>query len=442
MIDSVLHNATIVTVDSGFTVLEQGAVSVRNGQIEAVWTPVDGEPLPHARETIDLQGGILMPGLVNGHTHMPMSLFRGLADDLPLDQWLNEHIFPAEARHISPASVKVGAQLACAEMLLGGTTTCCDGYFLVAHFLDAVATSGIRAVLAQGVIDFPAPGVPDPSLNVQHAADYVRQTRQGRSHIQPSIFCHSPYTCSTETLTSAKKAASDLGVLFQIHIAETRTECDQILSAHGCSPVRYLDRLGLLDPQTLLVHGVWMTAEDIELIARTGAGIIHCPESNMKLASGVAPIPDCLTAGIRVGLGTDSCASNNDLNMWAEMDSTAKLHKVQRLDPTVMDAQTVIRMATIQGAGLLGMDHLIGSIETGKRADLIVIDLNHPHATPLYQPASHLVYAARASDVSHVMIDGQWIVKDRQLLTMDPDSIISAANRLKESVQAPGPYKT
>jgi len=430
-LDTLIHNATVVTVDPDFTILGNGAVGVRHGAIEMVAPLAAGQPLPDARETIDARGDIVMPGLVNAHTHLPMALFRGLADDLPLMAWLNDHIFPAEAQHIAPLSVALGARLACAEMLLGGITTCCDGYFLTAHFAAAVADSGLRAVLGQGVIDFPAPGVADPTQNVAVARDVVEKLGGRYPLVQPSIFCHSPYTCSAATLTAAKQAADASGVLFQIHVAETRAEREQMEKTHGCSPIAHLDRLGLLDANTLLVHAVWVDAADIGRIARSGARIAHCPESNMKLASGVAPLPDFLAAGIPVGLGTDGCASNNDLDLWGEMDMAAKLHKVQRLDPTAIKAAQVVRMATRDGAQAVGLGSLIGSLEPGKRADLIVVDTQQPHWTPLYHPASHLVYVARANDVRHVMIDGRWVVRDRSLRTMDVPAVLRDVNAWK-----------
>lgn len=437
MIDTLIHNGLIVTVDDAFTLLAGGAVAVRNGRIEKVWVPAAGDALPAARETIDAAGAVVMPGLVNAHTHLPMSLFRGLADDMGLHQWLQEHIMPAEARHITPASVALGAKLSCAEMVLGGTTTCGDGYFLVDHFAPAVAQMGMRAVLGQGIIDFPAPGVPDPAQNVAVARDVVARWMGRAALVRPSIFCHAPYTCSARTLQAGKAAAREMGVLFQIHVAETLEERDQAVREHGCTPIRYLERLGLLDDHTLLVHAVWVDAQEVAIIARSGAHVVHCPESNMKLAAGVAPVPDYRAAGIAVGLGTDGCASNNDLDLWGEMDSAAKLHKVHRGDPTVLDAVAVVRMATIQGARALGLEQLVGSLAPGKRADLIILKVDQPHLTPLYHPASHLVYTARAGDVNHVMVDGQWLVRDRQLLTVDLDDLMDRVNRLARTIANP-----
>lgn len=434
MYDTIIHNGTVVTVDPEFTVIERGAVAVHDGRIMKVWAPPSDQAPPPAAEIIDARNGIIMPGLVNAHTHMPMTLFRGLADDLPLREWFDDHIFPAETAHLNSESVRLGARLACAEMLLGGTTTCCDGYFLVDQFFDAVASSGLRAILGQGVIDFPAPGVPDPSFNVAIAREFAAKRKTDAALLQPSIFCHSPYTCSDRTLLAAKEAAERSNVLFQIHVAETRSERDQIMEAHGCSPVRYLDRLGVLNRNTLLVHAVWVDDDDIEVIARRQARVVHCPESNMKLASGIAPVPDFGRAGIAVGLGTDGCASNNDLDLWGEMDAAAKLHKMHRLDPTVMDATSVVRMATVEGARALGLDRSIGSLEPGKRADLIVVALNRPHMTPLYHPASHLVYTARAGDVQHVMVDGRWVVRGKRLLTIDIDDLMDGVKALGKRI--------
>jgi 5-methylthioadenosine/S-adenosylhomocysteine deaminase len=336
-----------------------------------------------------------------------MSMFRGLADDLPLDVWLNEHIFPAEARNINPESVAQWTAHSCREMLAGGITTCCDGYFLESHAAKAMADSGIRAVAGQGVIDFPAPGVPDPSNNIGHAKDFIEKTGNLSPRISPSIFCHSPYTCSKQTLVAGKNLARDKGVLFQIHTAETRAEPGMIKENTGLSVIAYLDSLGILDPETLLIHCVWLDENDIGIIAKRGCGVIHCPESNMKLASGVAPVPDMVAAGLTVGLGTDGCASNNDQDMFSEMDTAAKLHKAVRLDPCVMDARTCLKMATIDGAKALGLGDVTGSIGPGKAADIIVVDTTGLHMTPMHDPYSGLVYAARASDVFWVMVDGK-----------------------------------
>jgi 5-methylthioadenosine/S-adenosylhomocysteine deaminase len=432
--DLIIHNGIIVTVNPDFEIFRSGFVAVKGGRVERVGHHGIEERLPDADVVIDAKEGIVLPGLVNTHTHLPMTLFRGLADDLSLMDWLNNHIFPAEAKHVNPDSVHTGTLLGCAEMLLGGTTTCCDGYFYESKVAEAVEQTGMRAVLAQGVIDFPAPGVPDPAENVNYAAAYTESWMNRNPKIRPSLFCHSPYTCAADTLKRAKAAATQKGVLFQIHVAETRTERDQILKEHGLSPVQYLDRIGVLDANTLLVHAVWVDAADIVTIADRGAKISHTPGSNMKLAVGVAPVPEFLKAGICTGIGTDGSASNNNLDLFQEMNLTAKIHKVHTLDPTVIDARSALEMATINGARAIGLDADIGSIETGKWADMIVVNTRQPHLTPLYNPASHLVYCASGADVRDVIVSGQVVVRDRNLLTLDLEDVLDRATAIARKI--------
>ncbi|MFC1857728.1 amidohydrolase family protein [Thermodesulfobacteriota bacterium] len=433
--DIVVHNGTIVTMNPDAEIIDNGVICIKEGKLEKIYEQVDDSGLPQAVEAVDAGGGIVMPGLVNAHTHLPMTLFRGLADDLPLQVWLNEHIFPAEAKHVNPESARIGSLLGCAEAILSGTTTCCDGYFYEDSVALAVRQAGLRAILGHGVIDFPAPGVPDPGENVQHALAYTEKWKGAVSTITPSIFCHSPYTCAEATLRKAKETANSFGVLFQIHVAETTTEIDRSQAEQRMTPVQYLDRIGVLDKNTLLVHAVWVDDNDTEIIAESNATVAHCPESNMKLASGIAPIPAFIAAGVKVGLGSDGCASNNNLDLFQEMDFTAKLHKVKHLDPTVMDAPTVLRMATIEGAKAIGLDREIGSLEIGKQADLIIIDTNSPHLTPMYNPISHIVYAAQGPDVRDVIVAGRWIMRDRRLLTLDLGDLLEKVNALSQSIK-------
>ncbi|MCB2145647.1 MAG: amidohydrolase [Deltaproteobacteria bacterium] len=434
--DAVIHNGILVTVDQRMRIILKGWVGIQAGIIRAVEVSLPDMAPPDARLTIDADGGIVMPGLVNTHTHLPMSLFRGLADDLPLIDWLNSHIFPTEARFINPDTVHRGTLLACAEMLLSGTTCCCGGYFHEDAVARAVAETGLRAVLAQGVIDFPAPGVPDPTKNIVHARDYARRWKGLNWLITPSIFCHAPYTCSDGTLKAAKAAADDLGLLFQVHVAETRFERDQSIKEKGLSPVAHLDRLGILDQQTLMAHCVWVDDADIATISRHGCAVAHCPESNMKLASGIAPVTGMRSAGITVSLGTDGCASNNDLDLFGEMGTAAKLHKVATFDPTALDAASVLKMATIDGARAIGLADRIGSLETGKQADIIVIDTRAPHLTPMYHPDSHIVYAAGRADVRHVIVAGRPVVRDRHLLTIDIEAVIDRVNDTARDIRS------
>jgi 5-methylthioadenosine/S-adenosylhomocysteine deaminase len=430
--ETLIYNGTLVTLDKGMRIMPSGWIGIQGGRIRAIDA---GMPPPSAGLTIDAAGGIVMPGLVNTHTHLPMTLFRGLADDLPLMTWLNDHIFPAEARFITPDTVHWSTLLACAEMLLSGTTCCCGGYFHEDAVARAVASTGLRAVLAQGVIDFPAPGVPDPKHNIAHAEAYARQWLNRNPRITPSIFCHAPYTCSDETLKAAKAAADEKGLLFQVHAAETRFERDQSIRDKGRSPVAHLARLGILDPRTLLAHCVWVDGADMAIMAESGCGVTHCPESNMKLASGIAPVTGLRATGIPVGLGTDGAASNNDLSLFGEMGTAAKLHKVTTGDPTALDAASVLKMATIDGARAIGQDDRIGSLEPGKQADIIILDTRAAHLTPLYHPASHIVYAAGGADVRQVMVAGKLLVRDRRLLTIDIDAVMDRVNRIARNIQ-------
>lgn len=433
--DIVIHNGAVMTVNAGFDVYLNGLVCIAGGVLKRVEGLSRDEPPPNARKVIDARGGIVMPGLVNTHTHAAMSLFRGLADDLPLMSWLNDCIFKAEAKWLNPDTVYCGALLSCAEMLLSGTTTFCDGYFFEDSVAAAVQETGLRAVLAQGIVDFPAPGVPDPGQNVREAARFIERWRTKDPLITPGLFCHSPYICSERTLKAARALADETDTLFQIHVAETEQELSEVQDKHGSSPVLYLDHIGVLNPRTLLVHAIWVTEEDISCLARQRPAISVTTESEMKLASGVAPVPEFLQRGIRVGLGTDSPASNNNLDMFQEMDITAKLHKAKRLDPTVLDARQVLTLATQGAADALGLGQRIGSLEAGKRADLIIVDTRKPHLTPLYDHASHLVYSAGGSDVRDVIVDGRLVVCNREILTFDVGHAMEGVNDLARRIR-------
>lgn len=417
--DILIHNGMVVPMNRRREVVPNGFIGVTDGHIAVVDRETPDNPPPSSAEYLDAGGCVILPGLINTHTHLPMTLFRGLADDLPLMTWLNEHIFPAEARFLNPDTVHAGTLLACAEMMLSGTTTCCDGYFWEEIVAQAVDEAGIRAVLAQGVIDFPAPGVPNPADNIDCARDFITCWSGKTQRITPSVFCHSPYTCSADTLIRAKALANETGVLFQIHAAESRSEYDWAKTTHGLTPIGYLGALGLLDQSSLLVHVIWTQPEDITLMASSGCGISHTPESAMKLASGVASIPTFRQAGIPIGLGTDGCASNNNLDMFSEMRFAMGLHRLFGKDPRVMDGWSVLKMATSDAARTLGLSESIGSIEPGKQADLVVLDTSRPHLTPMIDPVSRIVSAVRRSDVRDVMIGGEWVVRNHCLTRLD-----------------------
>jgi 5-methylthioadenosine/S-adenosylhomocysteine deaminase len=418
--DIVITGGTLMTMSTGMEIIEDSIVGIKDGLIVAVCQNKDsGRAAFQTKETIDASGCIVMPGLVNTHTHLPMVCFRGMADDLPLMEWLTGHIFPAEARFVNKKMVYDGAMLAMAEMIMSGTTTFCDGYFFEDTITEAVSIAGMRAVVSQGFADFATPDNPMFDKMMAAAKRFVTRWQPHAPMITPAYFCHSPYTCSPATLVNVKEAAHEAGILYLMHLLENKDEIDTILNRYGKKPVQHLLDLGVLDDQTVAVHCNWLTKEDMAVFADLGVKVSHNPESSMKLAAGVAPVPEMLQHNITVGIGTDGCASNNDMDMFREMDTAAKIHKVTLLDPTVMSAETVLKMATIDGAKVLGLNKLIGSIETGKQADIILVDMNQPHLTPLYNCYSQLVYAARGADVKTSIINGKIVMKDRQLRTID-----------------------
>jgi len=426
-----------MTMSAGMEIVEDAAIGIKDGLIVAVGRNGDqGCAALKTKETIDASGCIVMPGLVNTHTHLPMVCFRGMADDLPLMEWLTKHIFPAEARFVNKKMVYDGATLAMAEMIMSGTTTFCDGYFFEDTITEAVLAAGMRAVVSQGFADFATPDNPKFERMMAAANRFVTRWQSHAPMITPAYFCHSPYTCSPATLVNVKKAAREEGILYLTHLLENKDEIDTIFNRYGKNPVRHLHDLDVLDDQPVAVHCNWLTGDDMAIFAGQGVRVSHNPESSMKLAAGVAPIPEMLKHGIKVGLGTDGCASNNDLDMFREMDMAAKIHKVTSLDPTVMSAQTVLKMATIGGANVLGLDKLIGSIETGKQADIILVDMNQPHLTPLYNCYSQLVYAARGADVKTSIINGKVVMKDRQLRTIDLPTAMETVRGIEADIIA------
>jgi len=439
-VDLLLGDADwVVTCDDNMSLVPGGALAVDKGVvIEAGSTDDLCNRYIGGREE-SLQGCLLMPGLVNTHVHAAMSCFRGLGDDLPLNRWLHEVVFPAERKHAKAEMVYCGTLLSAVEMLLDGVTTFCDGYFFEREAARAARDSGIRAVLGQGILDFPSPDQPDPSQARATAEAFLQGFPEGEERLRPSLFCHAPYTCGPETLRWVKDLCRERGVLFQIHLSETASEVEVLTDEYGVRPAHYLDNLGILDEGTLCAHGVWLDAGEISLLAERGAGISHNVESNMKLASGIAPLPEMLRAGVRLGLGTDGCASNNDLDLFTEMDRVAKIHKAVSGDPTVCTAREILALATRGGASILGRDRETGSLEAGRRADMIALDLNQPHLVPLYDPVSHLVYAAKGSDVRHVWIDGALVVRDREVLAVDVDKVMRDVSNLAESIAAGRP---
>ncbi len=373
-------------------------------------------PVSNAK-LINGTGKLLMPGLINAHNHCAMTLFRGLADDLELGEWLNDYIFPAEAENVSPEMVYHCSKLAAAEMILSGTCTVADGYFHEDQAAQAFLDAGLRAIPAQGIIDFPAPGVPDPTQNIEEAERFLKEWQNKNPLITPALFAHSPYTCSPGTLQRAKALARKYNTRFFIHTAESRHEQQLLIDPQGNSPVKHLAALGLLDVDTILIHCVWLDDEDRELVSNSGAGIIICPQSHCKLASGIAEVTEMKACGIRTGLGTDGCASNNSLDMFQEMDLLAKSQKLRTLDATALPAHQALAAASTENADILGLPEL-GKIAPGCKADLILLNMNQPHLQPCYSQ-DFLAYNASGSDVETVIIDGRVVLEDKQFTELD-----------------------
>lgn len=383
-------------------------------------------------EVLHSEHGLIMPGLVNTHTHAAMTCFRGIADDLPLMTWLEEHIFPIE-RRLTPEIVYQSTLLSIAEMIKSGTTSFCDMYLFAKDVARAAAESGMRAWIGEVLYDFPSPSYGP----LENGFSYVQEMfSHYRNHplISIAVMPHSVYTCSPQLLLRLGDIARLENALLHIHLSENAAEVATCRERYGVTPTRHLDNLGILGANTLAAHCVVLDEEEIELLAKRQAKVSHCLESNMKLASGIAPVVRMLEEGVAVSLGTDGSASNNDTDMFGEMNCVAKVHKVERMDPTVMDAETTLRLATLGGATALGVEEKIGSLEPGKKADMIVIDLNQPHLTPLYNIPSHLVYAARGGDVQHSVINGKVVMQNRRLLTLDEDSIIAAMRELAAKI--------
>jgi 5-methylthioadenosine/S-adenosylhomocysteine deaminase len=430
-VDILVTNGLVLTMDGEQRTIPGGAVAIRGDRITAVGKAGDLGGGAAGR-VVDARGGIILPGLVNTHTHAAMTLFRGLADDLPLMTWLNDHIFPAEAA-LDRRKVYCGALLACAEMILSGTTTFCDMYLFEDAVARAAQAAGMRAVVGEVLFDFPSPGY-GPVEQGFAATQALIDTYRGDPRITIAVEPHSPYLCAPELLTRAFDLAGRNGLPMVIHLSETAGEVQTIRDRYGRTPVGHLDALGLLAPNVLACHCVALSEGDIARLKHHEVKVSHNAESNMKLASGIAPVPRLLEAGVCVGLGTDGAASNNNLDLFLEMDTVAKLHKVQRLDPTVLDAATVLRMATIDGARALGLDERIGSLEPGKQADVIVLDTHRPHLVPMFHPASQLVYAARGSDVAAVVIDGRIVMEDGCIRSFDVQQAMEDVAQIAKTI--------
>lgn len=433
-VDFIIHGGTVVTMDGSGRVIENGAVAVRRDRIVAVGTAAEIAAKYNASKTINATGKVVMPGLINTHTHVPMVLFRGIADDLMLPEWLQKYIFPAEAKNVDEQFVRWGTRLGCLEMIEGGTTTYVDMYYFESAIAEETAQAGMRAVLGETLIDFPVPDNKTWDAGMQYMEKFVAKWK-GHPLITPAIAPHAPYTVSTDHLKQAHEFSARNSIPLVTHVAEDYAEVKTIKEKYNASPVAYLESIGLLDNRVIAAHMVWPTEEDIKTLAARSVGVGHCPQSNMKLAAGAAPVPQMLKAGVAVGLGTDGAASNNDLDMWEEMDTAAKLHKLIAKDPTVINAREALEMATIRGARAIHLDRDIGSLEAGKLADLLIVNLDSAHQTPLYNVYSHLVYATKSSDVETVMINGRVVMQDRRVLTIDGRTVRARASEYRDKIK-------
>jgi len=422
--DILIENGTILTMDPNDSIISNGSLGIKGDTITYIGENKGVKS--QVKKTLDAKEGLILPGLINGHTHAAMALLRGLADDLPLMDWLNNYIFPVESK-MDEDFVYTGTLLACAEMILSGTTTFCDMYLFEEEVARAGNDAGMRCLVGEVLYDFDSPNYGPIENGLRYTESLIRKW-ENDPLVSIAVEPHALFTCSPDLLIASNELALKYEVPLIIHVAETQGEVYEVQQKYGKGPVEHLLSLGILGPHLIADHCVHLNENDIKILAEHNVKVVHNPESNMKLASGIAPIPEMLANHINVGLGTDGCASNNNLDLFTEMDMAAKLHKIHTLDSTVLDALTMLRMATIEGAKVLGIDKITGSLEIGKKADVIIIDLKKPHLTPMYNPYSHLVYAARGNDVSHSIINGRLVMEERKLSIMDVNEIMTRAH--------------
>ena len=431
----VVVGGTVITENATHRILTPGAVAIDGADIVDVDTPAAIAAKYQPAETIDARDQIVLPGLVNTHTHAPMVMYRGLADDLALREWLEKYIFPAEAKTVSPELVRIGTRLAALEMIESGTTTFTDMYYFEEEIAKAAIEAGLRGILGQTIIQFPVADAKTPAEALARAEKFIREFKDN-GLVVPAVAPHALYTNDQATLLASAELGRKYGVPVIIHFSETEDEVRLARDQYQMTPAAYLESIGFWGPKTLAAHGVWVTDEDIAILKRRAVGVAHNPESNMKLASGAAPVMKYLSAGVAVGLGTDGAASNNDLDMFEAMRQASFLAKLSTRDPTAVSAQTALDLATIGGARALQMDRRIGSLEPGKRADVITVSVSAARQTPLYDPVSHLVYATRGDDVRTTIVDGKVLMKERRVRTLDRTSVMAEANALAAKVRA------
>ena len=438
--DLLVTHGTIVTMDADRHVIDDGVVGVKGAAIVFVGPASDFylrfAKGVDAKQTIDAKGALVLPGFVNGHTHVPMTLFRGLKDDVTLEVWLKDYIFPAEARNVTEEFVRWGTRLAAAEMIRDGITTFADMYYFEDAIAEETKAAGMRGILGETWIDFPAPDNKNETETAAYTEKFLKHW-QNDSLIHAAVAPHSIYLCSQKTLHDAQALAQKYRAPILIHVAETKKELDGSLAQNHATSVQYMNRIGLLGPDIIAAHCIWVDDTDRRLLAEKGVGCVHNPSSNMMLASGVAPVIEERAAGIAVGLGTDGPAgSNNDLDLMEEMDLAAKLQKITKVDPRALGAKAVVEMATIEGAKAVHMEKEIGSLEAGKKADLILINLNEPNALPMYDIYSQLAYALKGGNVSTVIIGGRVVMRDRKLQTLREEEILAKAREYGKKIEA------
>lgn len=434
-VDYIICGDYVITMNERLDVIRNGAVAVKGEKMIDVGGSDAILKKYSSANVIEGKDRIVMPGFINTHTHAAMVYFRGLADDMTLKDWLEKYIWPAENRWLSPEFVFDATGLACLEMLRGGVTTYNDMYFFGGSVAASTKRIGMRAVIGAGIVDFPTKTGNSADDYIKNAERFINDWK-GDDLITPCIAPHSAYACSPETLKKIKETAERLDVRLSIHLAETEWEVGEITAKYGKRPVEHIDAIGFLDKNVLAVHCVWVEDSEIEILARKNVGVSHCIESNLKLASGIAPVPKMLSSGIKVSFGTDGAASNNDLNILSEMSTSAKVHKAIAKNSTVLDAKTSLLMATKWGADSLGLGDRIGSIESGKLADIITISLKKPHLTPIYDVYSHVAYSAMASDVETVMVNGRLLVNSGRLISADEDEILRKASEWGRKIAA------
>jgi 5-methylthioadenosine/S-adenosylhomocysteine deaminase len=438
--DTIFTNAFVLTMDETMTQFSPGAVAVRGDSIVAVGMADEITTEYTANETIDCNGKVLMPGLINAHTHVPMTLLRGLADDLRLDVWLMGYMMPVEREFVSPEFVRLGTLLACAEQIRSGVTTFNDMYYFEENVARAAADAGVRAVCGQTVMKFPAPDAASYEDSLQMAREFIQRWRD-HPLIVPAVAPHAPYTCTAEILKATAELAKEFNVPLHTHLAETAFEVEKMRDEQGIPVIPYVKKQGLFEAKVIAAHCVHVDSGEIRTLQHANAGVSHNPSSNLKLASGFAPVVKMLEAGINVGIGTDGPASNNDLDMFEEVRLAAFIAKAVTNDPTSLPASQALLMATRLGAQALHIGHLTGSIEVGKRADLILVDVSPLHNAPSFQRAAdnkyaQIVYAGKSTDVSDVMVNGKWLMCDRQLLTLKEDELLAQANEIAKKIDA------